>query len=401
MPERRSSILLVLATLTAFTLHLVMFAYSVLMGPVAQDLGITWAEAGLIFSISIAAIVAARIPLGFIIDRLGFMVVIRASLIVIAIFGITRGFAPNYPVLLACQLMVGVGFAPVLPSLAKIVSDVFPKRAGLTTGLYAAGFPLGEMAGLGVSSWVLSISGENWRLAFVVLGIWSLLLAAAWWLAVPNQPVPGVKVSLPRIRLSAILRNPQLWLLTGLCACSMGAYDTLLVWAPQLLQLKGVSTSDAALTATVIPAGFLIAGPLLGFLSDRSGRRKPFLLFMALGGSLCTLAVAWLGGLPGWVMLFISGFALSGLMTLVFVIPAEDPALAGQTGTVMGLITSLGNAGSFFLPIALGAIVDATNSPAWALGLLAAAVAVAFFLALGIRESAHLQRNRPGATLDH
>jgi nitrate/nitrite transporter NarK len=123
---------------------------------------------------------------------------------------------------------------------------------------------------------------------------------------------------------------------------------------------------------------------------------------MALGGSLCTLAIAWLGGLPGWVMLFISGFALSGLMTLVFVIPAEDPALAGQTGTVMGLITSLGNAGSFFLPIALGAIVDATNSPVWALGLLAAAVAVAFFLALGVRESAHLDRDRGRvATLDH
>jgi nitrate/nitrite transporter NarK len=395
MGARRPVILLMLATLTAFTLHLVMFSYSVLMRPVANEFGITWAEAGLVFSISIAAIVLARIPLGFLTDRLGYTIVVRSSLILIAIFGMARGFSANYQMLLVCQILVGVGFAPVLPCLAKIVSDVYPHRAGLATGLYAAGFPLGEIAGIALSSWVLTISEDNWRLAFIILGVWSLLMASLWWLVARDHPDKNISSpALQPIKLSQLLCKRQIWLLTGLCACAMGAYDTLLVWAPQVLQFKGISAIESELSGAVIPAGFLIAGPLVGLLSDRAGRRKPFLLVLALGGALCTLAIAWVGGFNGWIMLFLSGFALSGLMTLVFVIPAEDPALSGKTGTAMGLITSLGNAGSFFLPIALGAVLDATSSVVWALGLLAAAAVAGSLISIPVQETGQVKDAR-------
>jgi sugar phosphate permease len=59
-----------------------------------------------------------------------------------------------------------------------------------------------------------------------------------------------------------------------------------MVWATEFLhQGRNLSPSEAATDASLVPIGWIIGCPLLGYISDRIGRRKPVLLL----GAACLL----------------------------------------------------------------------------------------------------------------
>jgi len=62
-----------------------------------------------------------------------------------------------------------------------------------------------------------------------------------------------------------------------------------MVWAtPFLHNGQHISVADAATDASMVPIGWVIGCPLLGYISDLIGRRKPVLM----GGALVMLAAA-------------------------------------------------------------------------------------------------------------
>ena len=67
--------MLILSFLASLTVHLLLFSYSQLKELIALEMGLTYAEAGFVFSLSVFALVVLRFPWGFIIDKLG----VRAS----------------------------------------------------------------------------------------------------------------------------------------------------------------------------------------------------------------------------------------------------------------------------------------------------------------------------------
>jgi len=187
--------------------------------------------------------------------------------------------------------------------------------------------------------------------------------------------------------LIAVLKVRETWILVGLCISAMGIYDTLITWLPYTLEVRGMEPESAGLTASLLPLGFLFSGPIIGVLSDKLRSRKPFVLIFGLISGPIILSVALVSGISLWIMAFLTGFSVAGILTMVLTIPTEHPGTSEHIGSSVGLISSLGNLGPLLMPIAVGHIIDVTNSIVYAMVMLAIIAETAFILGMLLKES--------------
>ena len=219
-------------------------------------------------------------------------------------------------------------------------------------------------------------------------------ISALWWFLgkEPSTSSRGTLESGERPKVSlregiiAVSKVKVTWILVGLCISSMGIYDTLVTWLPYTLEIKGMSPENAGLTASMLPLGFLLAGPIIGALSDRLGSRRPFILIFGLIGGPIILSMALVSGASLWIMSFLTGFSVTGVLTLVLTIPAEHPRTSEHIGSSMGLISSLGNLGPLLMPVAVGHIIDVSNSAIYAMLMLAIIADLMFIMVLLVKE---------------
>ena len=143
--------------------------------------------------------------------------------------------------------------------------------------------------------------------------------------------------------LKTVFLNPQS-ILCGLISGLLFIPTTIfgMTWGVRFLQeARGREYEAAVMLAATVPLGWMIGCPLLGFISDRLGRRKPVIL----GGSVVLLAVlAWvLFGDPGFfrgpVVGILMGIASGAAMLPYTVIKeANPPELGGSATGVVNFI---------------------------------------------------------------
>jgi len=115
-----------------------------------------------------------------------------------------------------------------------------------------------------------------------------------------------------------------------------------MIWGVRYLQeAHGFDYTAAVFRSASIPAGWIIGCPLLGFISDRIGRRKPVII----GGALFLLAcLTWIlfaapGILPPYTVGLLAGIASGAAMVPYTVIKESNPSHLG--GTATGVISFL------------------------------------------------------------
>lgn len=187
--------------------------------------------------------------------------------------------------------------------------------------------------------------GLPWARFWVHAGLAGLALSVILWVLLPREQRRQEDAARgsrgPLASLQVVFANPQsilCGLIAGLLFIPTTIFD--MTWGVRFLQEgRGREFEDAVRIAATVPFGWMIGCPLLGFISDRIGRRKPVILC----GSLVLLAVlAWAlygtggffrGAAVGIVMGIASGAAM--LPTTV-VKEAHPPELAG---TATGVAT--------------------------------------------------------------
>jgi len=335
---------------------------------------LTNAEAGFLFSVAILTLMLFRIPWGILFDRKGFKKTMTLALTLMGIFGLARGFAIDYVSLLITQFFLGVGLSGVIPAIPRLVSCWFPReKIGIATGICLAGFPVGDFVALSFTPFLLIAVG-GWRQVFQVYGAWSLLLVVLWWMLANEAETPSNSLSQTSLKteLAKLLRNKLVWVLTGLYFCAGGCYDTLLVWLPTVMQGQGMDVSSAAFVASMLPAGFLFSAIVVGTFSDKLGLRKPFVLVMGAASGPAVLLTGIVTGIPMYVTVFLSGLFTVGVLTIILAIPVETASLSRSLSSVLGIVASLGNLGSFLLPTVVGQLRDISGTFLLPLLLLAA-----------------------------
>jgi nitrate/nitrite transporter NarK len=391
--------MLALGFLATLNMHLLLFSYSPLVHNIAEELALTSAEAGFLFSISILTLMLFRIPWGMLLDRKGLKATMGFALALMGIFGLMRGFAVDYATLLASQFLLGVALSGIIPAIPKLVSYWFPReKVGLATGICLSGFPIGDVIAVGVTPFLVE-AGNGWQQVFQIYGVWTLLLIFLWWKFAGGEP-QSMKAVTPnsssvKSDFAKLLKMKEVWLLTGLYFCAGGCYDTMLLWLPDILQSGGLNAFNASLVASMLPVGFLISAIAVGTFSDKLGSRKPFVLLMGVvSGPVLYLA----GTMPGpaaYVTAFLAGLCTVGVLTLVLAVPVEMPRLSPFLSSALGVVSSVGNAGSFLLPTLVGQLRDVSGT--FLLSMVVLAVVGEGMFALGLMLPETGRKGKPNA----
>jgi MFS family permease len=115
-----------------------------------------------------------------------------------------------------------------------------------------------------------------------------------------------------------------------------------MIWGVRYLQeAQGFDYASAVMRSATVPFGWIIGCPLLGFLSDRLGRRKPVIVASALVLLVC---LAWIlyGSpevFPPYSVGLVAGLASGAAMLPYTVIKEANPPQV--SGTATGVVNFL------------------------------------------------------------
>src|SRR6185369_5199518 len=104
---------------------------------------------------------------------------------------------------------------------------------------------------------------------------------------------------------------------------------------------RGFDYGTAVMRSAMVPFGWIIGCPLLGFVSDRIGRRKPVIVAGAavLFGCLAWILYGPADSLPPYVLGLVAGVASGAAMLPYTVIKeANPPAVSGTSTGVVNFI---------------------------------------------------------------
>lgn len=188
-----------------------------------------------------------------------------------------------------------------------------------------------------------------------------------------------------------VLSNPQSYL-CGLTAGLLFLPTTIgdMIWGvPFLRNGMGVAYSQAVDRATMVPLGWVIGCPLLGYLADRIGRRKPVLIGGALLMLAATVTFVYLPGvMPPYLLGLLIGIGSGAAMILYSIIKEVNPddVKGSATGAINFLVFTL----SALLAPAYGWLLNSlAGGGKLTLGVFQHASGVGIVLALFLRETRH------------
>lgn len=368
LKNRYHWVMLTLSFGIAFLLHLLNVCIAPMVNDIMSEMNLTHAEFGLIFSVAVLSLMLFRIPWGLLGDRIGYRNAFRIALPWVAVFAVIRALAPDYVTFLVSHFLLGVGLAVVMPCLPLIVKEWTPERPGFATGLYISGFAAGNATALGLTPYLLDLL--SWRNILLVYSGLAIILAFLWWALARSTLRPTSRLQFKSFL--KILKDRYVWVLLLLMMASFGSYDTMAVWLPKILDVKGLAPTLAVL----LPLGFFLAGPTVGLISDRFQNTRAF---VALLGIIAAAAIVGINYAPFSLLLpciFVAGFATMGVLTIILSVPTHHQRLAPVAASVVGLISSLGNLTSLVMPAVFGYLIDVTGTFQASLFTIAALVGI-------------------------
>ncbi|RSS41701.1 MFS transporter [Streptomyces sp. WAC07061] len=351
--------------LSVFALGTSEFMLSGLLPPIAEDMGVTIPQAGLLISAFAIGMVVGAPLLAVATLRLPR----RTTLIsLISLFGLGQvagALAPSYAFLFASRVVSALacaGFWAVGAAVAIAMVDKDQRARAMAVMI--GGLSIANVLGVPAGAFL----GEQfgWRSAFWSVGAASAVALAGILALIPKIPLPDEKLRLGReLR---IYRDRQVWLSIGVTAlaaggvfCAFSYLSPLLTdvagldskWVPWILGLFGVG----ALIGTTV-GGRIADAHLFGVMLWGITASTVFLgaLTVLASSAAAAIVLAFLLGVSAF-------FTAPALNARMFNVAGAAPTLAGATTTAA---FNLGNTGGPWLG---GTVIDAGfgfSAPAWA-----------------------------------
>jgi FSR family fosmidomycin resistance protein-like MFS transporter len=364
-------------------------------------LGIGFVELGFALTVANVLSVAAQLPVGYLVDKIGSRLMLVLGLTVSALAFIGFGLSPTYSRLLIAMGFLGLANSVFHPADYAILSAVIaPARVGRAFSIHTFSGFLGNAVAPVTMLPVAAFFGFK----FAVIAAGGIALIAALPLILVRGIDNRVAVAhphggaVPRVGLSSVL-TPTIIGLTGFFA---------------LLSLSGsgisnfsvvalTSAFDTPLTVASLALTIYLAMQALGvlaggFIADRTRRHAEVAAvgYAVNAGIVLAIATMGLGIVPLVVAMGAAGL-LGGLIMPsrdMLVLAAAPPGAMGRT---FGIVTSGFNIGGMVGPLMFGFIMD-HNAPRWVFGAsVIVMILVAVVALVGDRRMARRRALLPSA----
>jgi MFS family permease len=370
--------------------------YAMAIGQLRLYFGFDDAMAGLIGMVTLALSASGGLLFGWVADRFGRVRALMATVLIFSFASLGASTSQTVLQLLLWRAVLGIGMGGEWASGAVLVSETWPPaHRNKAISIMQSGWAIGYILAAVLAALVLGSSAlgvEGWRVLFA-LGVLPAIFV--WWVrrGVPEPEAWRARAAGATNRANgfALIFGPALrrrtLLLIALSSAVQFGYWGVFFWLPGFLarpvEEGGAGMGVVGSLGWIIPVqiGAYLGYLSFGFLADRFGRRRTFILFMIAAAILVPLygqmarsplVLLWLGPVLGYVGH--GYFSLFGSF-IAELFPTEARA-TGQGTTY--------NAGRLMAALAPFVIGVLAMRPGVGIGLALAATSAFFLLAAAL-----------------
>jgi Arabinose efflux permease len=287
--------------------------------------------------------------------------------------------------LLLMRIGVGVGEAGANAPVQSYLSDLYPpERRGTVVGILGLSVPLGIIIGGIGGAWVAQHHG--WRMAFLLVGLPGLVLAAAARLTLRDKRPPVAKAEIPSLRtVLATLWESRSFrqMIAGGVVTSFIGQAVLAFGHPFFVRNFGLSYTEAAVYFALVNGASVAGGYMVGgFVVDRFVTRDvryygwiPALM-MLLAGPFYIAGFLQRELLPGLILLAIPGVFSASYYAPVLAVTQNIVASRMRATAISIVLLAMNIIGLLLGPLTAGALSDFYFAQALPAGINAAACRV-------------------------
>ena len=328
---------------------------SVILAVIKDDLGLSGTQFGLLATSQRVTSGTTTMVAGYLGDRFanksGLMLMLSLGIMGVSYY--LLGSAPSYWVLFAVMLLVGIGPSLYHPPAIASLSRKFPDRRGFAISLHGTGGSVGEVVGPVLTGGLISgtyLVAFHWRDVLHISVFPALFFAVAVYLMMRNIPAAAADAGSLReygSSLATLLRRKAMLSLVLVTALRSSGQSAVMGFLPVYLLedleyekvVIGLFMSGAQVTG-------IVAQPLMGYLSDKFGRKIVLVpCTLAMGLLIISLRFAE-PGLQLVTVVLVMGAFLYSLHT-IYIAGAMDVAQGQAQSTVVSLIYGASFFGAF------------------------------------------------------
>jgi MFS family permease len=274
-----------------FVLYLMAFDYLQQEFP-TFDLG----NAGLVTTITLLTSATGGLVFGVVADRVGRTRALMGTILIFSLCSLGAATSQSWVQLAIWRALLGFGMGGEWASGAVLVSETWPpEHRGKAIGIMQSGWALGYILAALLAALILPTLGWRWLFVCGVLPAFFLLWVRR---TVHEPPVWSARHQAGATKANpfAVIFGPALLyrtvMATVLSGAVMFAYWGVFTWLPKFLSSPidqgGAGMDIRSVAGWVIPTqlGAFFGYLSFGFISDRLGRRRTFILYMVAAALL-------------------------------------------------------------------------------------------------------------------
>jgi len=322
------------------------FLLTFVLVPISREFGRSIPEVAFAITATLMARPLGAFLFGFLGDKFGRRIPLMIDIVFYSLMELLTAFAPNFTVFLVLRVLFGIGMGGEWGLGASLAMESLPTATrGLFSGILQQGYAVGYLLAALVY-WIV-FPHFGWRGLFIA-GALPALLVIYIRAHVPESPVwqrDRSQRKHARVRLSVLLKQHGLLfvyaalLMTAFNYMSHGTQD---LYPTYLEEQRGFGVNAKSIISIVYATGAICGGTVLGFWSQKWGRRRVIILSAACGMLLIPL---WIFA-PSTGLLIVGGFLIQFMVQGAWgVVPVHLNELSPPDfrGTFPGLVYQLGN----------------------------------------------------------
>jgi MFS family permease len=379
--------------------------FAAVTGDAASFYRVSELQIGLLSMVFMIVFVVVSIPASYVIDTYGVRMGVGIGAVLTGVFAMTRGlWASDYTLVLISQIGLAVGQPFVMNAITKVGARWFP----ITERATAAALPslaqfVGIIVAMAATPFVVSSAGMSGMLVWY--GVVSVVGAVASLALIRERPPtpPSETDQDERFKvfegLRHILKQRDMQILLLLFFVGLGMFNAISTWIEQIVNPRGFGPEEAGIIGAVMVVGGILGAGILPVLSDRSRRRKPFLVVAVAGMAPGLVGLAFAATLPLLLMSsFVFGFFLMSAYPIGFQYSAEISYPAPES-TSQGIILMAGQVSGILFILGMDAFKSTvTGSMAGSMLVFIALTAIVIALTAFLDESEMVRREAERAT---